>query len=291
MNMIKKFGLFVLLGFFAVACNKNTDEPGNPVVNATAAPTSAAPGDIVAVSINATADAARTLKNLKIEEITSGTSGSVKLLDSAINVSNIGFTYKYSVPMGSTGTKTIRVTATDNGPASGTKEVVITITSASGISAYSMVMLPAPTADKTSKSFFSSMSGKAYSFNDVTTTSDPISATIDFGYYYTSKATLAAPASTAWTSDIKYTMASWTKRNNTKFKTTTMTKAEFDAATPATINDAANGASVNNISDIATGQVIAFVTESGKNGLIYVEDLKPGTGGGDYIKIDVKVLK
>jgi hypothetical protein len=291
MNFIKRFGLFLMIGVFAVACKK-TDNPGAPTVSAIADKTTAAPGDVVKININASSDAARSLKKLRIDEISSGTSVPGNLLDSAISTGNIGFTYNYVVPNGATGTKTIRVTATDNNSVATSDDVVITISGSSAdLNSYTMVMLPAPTADKASKSFFSTQNGNTYSYNDVVNTSSSVSPLIDFGYYYTSKAILAAPSNAGWTTDIKYAMSTWSKLNNTKFKTTSLTQADFNAANSSAIDAAASGASATSISSVSKGQVIAFTTEGNKNGLIYVEDLKPGVNTGDYIKIDVKVQK
>lgn len=100
---------------------------------------------------------------------------------------------------------------------------------------------------------------------------------IDFVYYYgsTQKNAFASPTNTdgaqvIWNSEI----ASWTTKNDTKFKTTTLTATDFDNIKNSTkIDDQfasidfTTGA-VDKITDITNNMVFAFMTASGKKGLV-----------------------
>jgi hypothetical protein len=298
MNLVNRLAFFLILGATALSvesCNKDTTTPGNPTVTVTADKTTASEGDVVKVNIVAASDPARTLKNVKLEILSgSGTSQTVVAtpVDSSVNTKSFGYTYTYYVKVyGGESTQYIRATVTDDAYASSQSTATLAVTGSANLSTYTMVMLPAPLSDKTSKSFFSTQNGNTYSYNDVVGTSASVSPLIDLGYYYTSNGVIAAPNDPDWNTKISYDMSKWGTRNATKFKTTSMTLADFTTASIANIDQAASGASAVNISNVSVGQVIAFTTAGNKNGLIYVEAMQPGFNSGDYIKIDVKVEK
>jgi hypothetical protein len=90
------------------------------------------------------------------------------------------------------------------------------------------------------------------------------------------------------TGDFK--LENWTTKNATRFKTTTVNSAAFDAISDANeIVDIATGADQTRIANLAVDQVIAFVTVTGKHGLIRVNSFTAGSDG--VLSIDVKVEK
>ncbi len=189
----------------------------------------------------------------------------------------------------------------DNGVVHGINQVLLP----NNLSAYTAKLLYAPTGDMNSKTFFSSMDGMLYSYNDVTGTADPVSADIDFGYFYgaTSGASLISPDEDLWSNPVPagvgYDMSAWGTRNATEFKTSAMTAAEFDAIMvnqdfTVTSEFDEFGTSPDNpkrVTSLAAGDVIAFKTAGEMYGLIKVVSVAPGAGTTGYIEIEVKVTR
>lgn len=117
-------------------------------------------------------------------------------------------------------------------------------------------------------------------------------AKIDFLYFYGSenKATLAAPsdadAKTIY-NNANNGLQTWSKLNGTKFKEVTMAKAQFDAVTYAAINTSAEGATASKTNMLIADKVVAFITDGGLKGLIYVNSIT-GTDSGS-INITIKI--
>ena len=145
-------------------------------------------------------------------------------------------------------------------------------------------------------SFFATSTGTRYFRN----TAPANASTIDFVYFYgqSNQATIAAPNDASFGTGANQISSlgvhNWSKRNATTFKETALTAATFDATTTdAGITTAyAAGTNTNPVSRasaLAAGDVIAFKTEAGKQGLIKVVSIS-GTADGS-ITLDVKVQK
>ncbi len=120
------------------------------------------------------------------------------------------------------------------------------------------------------------------------------SAKIDFVYYYgtNDKNAFASPTNTdgaqvIWSSEI----ATWTVKNDTKFKSTTITAAEFDAIKDNSKIDASFAsldfaASTSKMTDLKSNDVIAFLTATGKKGLVkFVTTATDNTGAVSLVVI------
>lgn len=174
----------------------------------------------------------------------------------------------------------------------------ITIVVADALDAFSTTLLYAPTGNFESKTFFSTNTGLTYSMGEVNASADPISANIDFGYFYGQNltATLASPAEYPF----EYGQAAWGTRNDTKIKKTTLTESQFLEATSTSIEAAFNAAGFGNsegqASALATGNVIVFRTDNTKEGgakygLALVKEIVGTDGSNDYISLDIVVQK
>jgi hypothetical protein len=137
-------------------------------------------------------------------------------------------------------------------------------------------------------SSFASIDGTVYSMNDAFNNQ----AAIDFLYWWgaSTSATIGAPDDV--NANVVYTGATglpnWTIKNATRFKTSALTAAEFDAITDGNVLATnASGADQTRIGTLAVGNVFAFVSVNGKNGLIKVDNITTGAAGD--ITIDVKV--
>ncbi|MGB3181520.1 MAG: hypothetical protein WBB45_09030 [Cyclobacteriaceae bacterium] len=180
-----------------------------------------------------------------------------------------------------------------------TTETIEIIVSEPMVNNYSTVLLASPLADGSSATFFSSEDGNVYSSNDVTGTSDPISETIDFGYYYgaTDMASLASP--NAYPTSIS-SLSGWSTLNSTELRVTALTSGQFDeTSTAAAIQAAFDGATAGGdpevVSNLSVGDVVAFQTDANKAdgsryGLLIVKNIVEGTSADGEIQIDVKAV-
>lgn len=165
---------------------------------------------------------------------------------------------------------------------------VITTTAASGpITSYSMKIMGAQ--GSTTGSSFASVDGNVYSLANAKTNA----AKIDWLYFYgaTNMATLASPKDTDAAevfSDPTNGLATWSVRNNTMFKKVS-DAINWDNITTDEVIVAQTISGVTNtkVNNLAVNNILAFITESGKKGLIRIESIT-GTNNGT-ITISVKV--
>ena len=140
-------------------------------------------------------------------------------------------------------------------------------------------------------SSFASINGNVYTLDEAFDNQ----SLIDYMYWWgqSTSATIGAPddANAALVFNTgAYALANWTTKNSTRFKTTTVTSAAFDAITYASeIVDIATGADQTRIGTLANDQVIAFITVTNKHGLIRVKSFVSGSDG--TMTVDVKVEK
>jgi len=166
------------------------------------------------------------------------------------------------------------------------------------LTTYEAFLLAAPTGNAESETFFSTSTGEIYSQNEVLNTSEPVSATIDFGYFYgaTANATLASPD--AYPQEIYNGLSGWNQTNSTVFRSTNLSIEAFDAIASSQ-GDLVEGEfeagtaldSPGRATGLADGVVFAFQTEDGRFGLVKVIEVV-GTDGSDAgIRIAVKVTQ
>ena len=165
---------------------------------------------------------------------------------------------------------------------------------------FTAVLLAAPLASKASKTFFSTITGATYSVDDVNNSSAPISALVDFGYYFgvTGGAAIASPDSYPTVGFYDLNAEGWGTIRNTDFKTVDNISAEqFDAidagASPSSVSEGfdtgTDPENTGRVTNLAVDQVVAFRTGAGRFGLFKVVAIEEGTGAGDSITLDVKM--
>ena len=154
----------------------------------------------------------------------------------------------------------------DNDDLSASKSFTITVEQSGGAINSWTSTLGAHQA--TEGSSFASITGEVYQMADAKTNS----ALIDFLYYYgaSNLATIAAPddatAATVF-NNANTGLDTWSTNNSTKFKSTSLTAAEFDAiADDLLIVSNATGAADSYENQLEVGDVIAFVTDADKTG-------------------------
>ncbi len=167
---------------------------------------------------------------------------------------------------------------------------------------YTTVLLYAPLEDKSADAFFSTNTGATYSPDSVNATEDPLSADVDFGYYYgaTNGATIASVAEYAELSVAVFAaqVAGWGTKNGTTFKETTLDASAFTEVTTWADIDAvyeeAEGDGSGIVTNLAVDQVVAFETDpdkegGAKRGLILVKAIDGTFNQGDNIELEILV--
>jgi hypothetical protein len=163
------------------------------------------------------------------------------------------------------------------------------------VKSYTTKVLAAPLADGSSETFISLLDGQLYKISD----GDEFSAFWDFGYFYGSDA-----ASLASTSEYEVAfgsaggvpfvdvdgIAGTTDLNNAYFAlSSSFTSDDFDGIAVAADLDAISTPSSESINNLQVGDIIEFVDNYGKKGLIRVVQIVGTFNSTDFIEIDIKV--
>lgn len=168
--------------------------------------------------------------------------------------------------------------------------------------AYTAVLLYAPLADESSEIFFSTSTGETFSPDAVLATTEPVSGTLDFGYYHGANdgASLASIAAYAELSVDVFAgqVSGFGTKNATVFKETTLNASAFtEVTTWADIDEVFDGITGDGegiLTGLEEGQVIAFQTDAdkeggAKKGLILVKTIEGTFNEGDYIELEILV--
>jgi hypothetical protein len=230
--------------------------------------------------------------------------------DGAIDIETAkknGFEYAFTLPVPAgvgVGTVVYKFWTTDgNGdPRDQTKRLAVgpgTITlkfgaatnpaaAAALLKSFSAKILASPLADGTSSTFISLVNGDLYKIKD----GAEYASFWDFGYYYTGAEKASLSSTFNYEAAFPFvhvaTIAGTTDLNKAFFALSTKTSADFDAAVKA--GDLTFTApTAQKVVGLLTGNIVEFVDNYGKKGLIRVVEVKGTTGAADYIKIDIKV--
>lgn len=161
---------------------------------------------------------------------------------------------------------------------------------------YSAKILAAPLNDGSSLTFISLIDGAIYRINQ----GSEYAKLWDFGYYYTSTQGASLASTSAYEASFSNTatgqtfvdvdgIAGTTDLNNAYFKSSTKTSADFDLVAKSEDLNFIVASTNQKISSLVAGNIVEFVDNYGKKGLIRVVEVKGTTNSTDYIKIDVVV--
>jgi len=295
---MKKIGLMLMLaGVFAIgftSCGEDEDvvkpKPEFSWKSGSAG------GSNVYTSANATVSAGTKLffgitaigseKLDKAEAFVSVSGGSkAKLVDTLkINATNLSWDFSYTLP-GTPGAVEVEVVVTMSNGESTSRKITLTVTKpAVAVQAINNVSLGGQT-NATLGSFFS-LKNNVMKLAEANATP----ADVDWIYYYgaTNQATFASP-NDAQVTQIFNTVSSWSKRNVTKLRRTSLTAAEFDAITMSSdVDKQLTPSGGTAVTQLKAGDVLIYVTEGNVNyGLIKVKTIQPASGSG-AIEIDIK---
>ncbi|MEQ9405345.1 MAG: hypothetical protein RIM99_17280 [Cyclobacteriaceae bacterium] len=167
------------------------------------------------------------------------------------------------------------------------------------------VQLFAPLADGTSASFLSTADGETYTFND-----GELASLWDFGYFYSVLGATVDEKQASFASVSAYENAfdngavvdmqalamdenGDIDLNNFYFSASTADDATFTAVATSGDLDFIQTSTSEEVNNLAIGDIIAFVDQYGKKGLIRITDLQPANGQfynqGAFIQFDVKI--
>lgn len=148
----------------------------------------------------------------------------------------------------------------------------------------------APTADGKSETFISLFDGKTYKINE----GAEMAAFWDFGFHYPGKACLYATSAYPLEIFVKDNMKEVIKNikatgvNKTYFHKVSNGTYDFDNVTIEQLSKI-KASSNTVIKDLKIGDIIEFVDNYGKKGLIKVVDMKATYNADGFIKIEVKM--
>jgi len=163
------------------------------------------------------------------------------------------------------------------------------------------IKLFAPAADGTTESFFSLLNKEVYRINE----GPEFRAFWDFGYYFgASGVSVNENASFASTSTFNESFgfpveglepgddeedAENETLNETYFSTSTFVAADFDIIALSGELDVIIKSTDQKITNLAVGDVIEFVDNYGKKGVIKITEIEAGFNNNDFIVFDVKI--
>lgn len=299
-KLIYLLGLLLVAGFIFTSCDKSEDEetdppsisflggeyePGKDRVDGDVTLTV---GEQFVFGITTGTNSDKNLRRVFIERNFENVSR-VTVLDTAINTGSFTIdiqTFAYPTP----GNEDFECTVYDRYDKSTTISFTVTSeTAPSNITVYQDKILGAQ--DNNTGSSFASVDGSVYSLVDAKTNS----ADIDFMYFYgaSNLATLAAPddndAAQVF-NNATNGLQTWDVLNDTRFKETTLTVADFNAITSSnqivTVATLPAPPAESKINELTVGQVLAFETSAEIFGLILIEAINGTTDGS--IEITVK---
>jgi hypothetical protein len=292
------FSIMVAMGAIMTSCSNNdtvTPQDVKPSINFIggtgyiSANATVAAGSSVKLGINAFANSTSSAKlvNLTITRVFNNTP--VIVLDSTINVSSYSLTVTTEA-RSEIGTETWYFKITDKDNQTNEVSLILTTESTAGpINTFSMKILGS--YDNPTGSSFASIDGTVYTLANAKANA----AKIDWLYYYgasaANHATIASPKdSTAAVvfNEPPSNLSSWSVRNNTLFKKVTES-IDWNSINNDQVIVAQTASGVTNtyINQLAVNDILAFITASGKKGMIKVETISGTTAG--TMKISVKV--
>ncbi len=154
------------------------------------------------------------------------------------------------------------------------------------VKTFSNVKLFTPTADAKSLSFVSLLDGMVYKIEQ----GEEFITFWDFGYINLQDGGPALHATSSYPDAAIPSLADFTEEKNVVyFKNSTKTEAEFDAITTSSQLDFITTPSDDYVKSLATGDIVEFVDQYGKKGMIKVLEAMEGNEASKFIRIYIKV--
>jgi hypothetical protein len=274
-------------------CKKDSTTPDAPEIMFTNGATTDSVTSGTAYTVTGAVFAGGELKSVSFTKVDA--SGNETSLGTAVTSFSNDTLYNFTQSLGTiTATTKLKVTALDkNGLTSSalfTVKVKTVVTAGGAIYTWSAKLL-GDVDNASYGSFFSSSTGDVY----LAAAAKTNQTKVDFFYFYgaTNLATLAA-LDDADAANVTYSggatvVSGFTTKNATRFVVSSVTKADFTAATDDSKISTLTGLTLTKANKLAVDNVIGFVTASGKKGLILVKSITSTGATTKDITIDVKV--
>ncbi|GAA4845011.1 hypothetical protein GCM10023331_32300 [Algivirga pacifica] len=282
-----------------MSCDDDTDPTTDaPVVSITTADNQTfTVGDTI--TVEGTIEAPNELTGYVVT-ITDSTGNSTEVDNVGVSGPITSESFAYEIITESAGVFTFTVEATDTEGLMSVDSIMVTVEKvAVPAMRYSQVLLFVPLqGDTSTETFYSSSSNETYSRDEVENTPDPVSSTIDFGYYYgaTDNASISAPVNYP---TLFSDLSAWGTLNATMFKLVN----DFEGFDELTENDgdlieaayvSADTEATGIITNLEVGNIFAFMTDENKDGgskygLVRVTSITGTFNQDDQIDIEVIV--
>lgn len=279
---------------FTTSCAKDEETPGAPTITLQVGAdyiyqnTTVTVNTPLKVGIRALSNA-ESGSNLKYFVFTRTFNGSTYTMDSTFNASSFNIDLLITANS-QPGNESFIFSVKDKNDQISNITIVITTTAVNGeINAFTMKVMGAQ--GSTTGSSFGSIDGQVYTLANAKANANKI----DWLYYYGASdlASLAAPddshAAEVY-NNATNGLLTWAVRNNTRFKLLTTT-VDFNAIADdgVIVAETASGVDQSRITNLSNGKQLAFITASGKKGILQVESIS-GTNAGT-MTLSVKVQK
>jgi hypothetical protein len=154
------------------------------------------------------------------------------------------------------------------------------------VKSFTNVKLFTPTADATSMSFFSLLDGTIYKIQQ----GEEYITFWDFGYINLTEGGPALHSTYSYPTIAIPSLANTTETKNTvHFRNSTKTADDFAAISVSSDLDFITTPSETFVGSLETGDIVEFVDQYGKRGMIKVTEALVGNESNKYIKFDLKV--
>lgn len=291
--------VFALAGsLFLASCSggddDNTPKP-KPSINwkgggtYTASNTDVQAGNSIDFGINATASSGEKITRVRVTLNVNGT-GALILADSTVKTDNINIDWLGQNVGTLPGSKNVyTATATQSNGQSSSVSFIVTVTSAGKNIQTRLNISMGGQTNSTIGSFFDYTNQLVMLLGEA----NNAPGSVDFAYYSgsTNLQTLSAPDDSQLP-QVFASVSNWSVKNNTRFRKTTLTAADFDnlndGETSKPIEDeATTGAFLSLANKLSVGDVIVFITAGGQEfGLLKVTAINAGSAG--TITFDLK---
>lgn len=284
--------MFLIAGtVFVTSCNKDEDDPAQgPVLTIkgggayTSSDATVQIEEPILVGITGTSEGAN-LTKFKFSIVSNNVP--TVFVDSVINTN--AFNWETEITFSSVGDARLLFELWDKNNVKVEKSFTVTVEDA-GMEINKFLNVEFGSWNDAVGSFFSTSEGIVYSRGQLTTSASN-QLKIDFLFFkgVDNANTIASPDDVDANTIAALELSGWTNKNQTRFNTTTVTGAQFDAIGDTYQFPVFNmGTQTTKVNALVEGQVILFRTQDGKLGLIRIEDLY---SRGDRAKLDIIVQK
>ncbi|MFC2136892.1 hypothetical protein ACFLTE_01830 [Bacteroidota bacterium] len=288
-----------MLALAFVSCDKEDPVLDPPTISVSPPTAEAVAGDTVSFDVTVSGD--QELTSVAVSATSAGASGTSTdiIFGEGEHSDVVGYDYVVPTGLAAGSAITLTFTLTDKEALSDTATAVITIDEIipdTVVSIFSDVAIETGLGNGEGEDLFASSTGEVYTFDEVSGDAE-LTALIDLMYFYndetlkSSNALSAVITSPDNVPDAFHNGTALADANSTTLKK--VDDVDFDAITPIddSILAGITDISADRVGSLAVGDIVAFMTEAGKIGVLKVVEINGTYNQHDNIVISVKVQK